>query len=145
MQAAPEKLTSSEASLQLLLFVDERPSSRKKLQEIRTCLENLKADYPFELQVISVGEQPYLAEHFKLVTTPTLIKIYPQPRHTLAGSNLVTQLQNWLPRWASSAEDFWEHLEPRADLPTSNLDGINSIAYVAELIQLSDEAFRLKQ
>ena len=148
MQAAPEKLTYSEASLQLLLFVDERPSARKQIQQVRHCLESLKTDYPFELQVVDVGKQPYLAEHFKLVATPALIKIYPEPRHTLAGSNLVAQLQNWLPRWASSAEDYREHLGSAADsspVATPKPEGMNSIASVAELIQLSDEVFRLKQ
>ena len=148
MQAAPEKLTYSEASLQLLLFVDERPSARKQIQQVRHCLESLKTDYPFELQVVDVGQQPYLAEHFKLVATPALIKIYPEPRHTLAGSNLVAQLQNWLPRWASSAEDYRDHLGSAADsspVATPKPEGMNSIASVAELIQLSDEVFRLKQ
>jgi two-component system clock-associated histidine kinase SasA len=148
MQAAPEKLTYSEASLQLLLFVDERPSARKQIQQVRHCLESLKTDYPFELQVVDVGQQPYLAEHFKLVATPALIKIYPEPRHTLAGSNLVAQLQNWLPRWASSAEDYRENLGSTADsspVATPKPEGMNSIASVAELIQLSDEVFRLKQ
>ncbi|HEY9873244.1 MAG TPA: histidine kinase, partial [Candidatus Obscuribacterales bacterium] len=140
--------TYSEASLQLLLFVDERPSARKQIQQVRHCLESLKTDYPFELQVVDVGKQPYLAEHFKLVATPALIKIYPEPRHTLAGSNLVAQLQNWLPRWASSAEDYREHLGSAADsspVATPKPEGMNSIASVAELIQLSDEVFRLKQ
>lgn len=141
MQDASEKLTyyreKSEVSLQLLLFVDRRPSARKQIAEIHSCLEGLKTDYSFELQLVDVGQQPYLAEHFKLVATPVLIKIYPEPRHTLAGSNLVAQLKNWLPRWASAAEDHQETLESSV--------GSNSVAYVTEMIQLSDEIFRLKQ
>ncbi len=144
MQAAPEKHTSSEASLQLLLFVDERPSSRKQIQQIHKYLESLKTNYPFQLQVVEVGEQPYLAEHFKLVATPALIKIHPEPRHTLAGSNLVAQLKNWWPRWQHGVEEYQaqtkQPLQQKDDSP-----GISSIAYSAELIKLSDEVFRLKK
>ncbi|HEY9652880.1 MAG TPA: circadian clock KaiB family protein, partial [Coleofasciculaceae cyanobacterium] len=80
MQAAPEKSANSEASLQLLLFVDERSSTRKPVQDIRSYLEALRVDYPFELTIVDVGKQPYLAEHYKLVATPALIKVHPKPR-----------------------------------------------------------------
>jgi two-component system clock-associated histidine kinase SasA len=147
MQVAHEKPIYSEASLQLLLFVDERPSVQKQIQQIQSCLEALKANHTFELQVVNVGQQPYLAEHFKLIATPALIKIYPEPRHTLAGSNLVAQLQNWLPRWQRAAEEYHECLDASEAkiLTTTNTAGINSVAYATELIQLSDEIFRLKQ
>jgi two-component system clock-associated histidine kinase SasA len=147
MQVAHEKPIYSEASLQLLLFVDERPSVQKQIQQIQSCLEALKANHTFELQVVNVGQQPYLAEHFKLIATPALIKIYPEPRHTLAGSNLVAQLQNWLPRWQRAAEEYRECLDASEAkiLTTTNTAGINSVAYATELIQLSDEIFRLKQ
>ena len=147
MQVAHEKPIYSEASLQLLLFVDERPSVQKQIQQIQSCLEALKENHTFELQVVNVGQQPYLAEHFKLIATPALIKIYPEPRHTLAGSNLVAQLQNWLPRWQRAAEEYRECLDASEAkiLTTANTAGINSVAYATELIQLSDEIFRLKQ
>lgn len=146
MQAAPEKHTSLEASLQLLLFVDERPSSRKQIQQIHSYLESLKADYPFELQVVEVGEQPYLAEHFKLVATPALIKIHPEPRHTLAGSNLVAQLKNWWPRWQRCVEESQAQALQDIQLQqTDSSPGISSITYSAELLKLSDEVFRLKK
>jgi two-component system clock-associated histidine kinase SasA len=148
IQAALEKPTHPEASLQLLLFVDERPSSRKQIQQIQTYLENLKTEVPFELQMVEVGEQPYLAEHFKLVATPALIKIHPEPRQTLAGSNLIAQLKNCWPRWQLCAEEYQETLaREKADSPTSATENsaIRSVAHSAELIQLSDEIFRLKK
>ncbi|MGL4498764.1 MAG: circadian clock KaiB family protein, partial [Planktothrix sp.] len=93
MQAFPEKQSPSpEVPLQLLLFVDQRPSSQERIRRIRDFLEELKTQNEFELQIIDVGEQPYLAEHFKLIATPTLIKIHPEPRQVLAGSDLVAQL-----------------------------------------------------
>lgn len=149
MQVSPEKPTYSEAPLQLLLFVDERPSSRQQNQRIHRYLEALQADYPFELQVVDVGEQPYLAEHFKLVATPALIKIHPEPRHTLAGSNLIAQLKNWWPRWqqaAAALQSDNDLVEPdNGHQATAPKLPIRSVADSAELIRLSDEIFHLKR
>lgn len=112
MQAFPEQSGNAEMPLQILLFVDKRPSSQERIQQVQDCLNTLRASYPFELQVIDVGEQPYLAEHFRLVATPALIKIHPEPRHTLAGSNLVGQLQHWWSHWQQSVEAHLANLEP---------------------------------
>uniref|UniRef100_UPI0025B2E5EB histidine kinase n=1 Tax=Trichocoleus desertorum TaxID=1481672 RepID=UPI0025B2E5EB len=147
MKASPDKPIDPETPLQLLLFVDKRPNSGEQIRHIRSYLKNLKAQYSFDLQVVDVGEQPYLAEHFKLVATPALIKIHPEPRQTLAGSTLVTQLENWWPRWQRSVEEYLSTLEPQVE--TSNSDRpnvtINSVAYSAELMRLTDEVFRLQQ
>ncbi len=152
MHAALEKFTDSEASLQLLLFVDERPSSRKHIHRIRSYLETLRADYPFELMVVSVGEHPYLAEHFRLVATPALIKIHPLPRQTLAGSSLIAQLKSCWIRWQRAAEEYQaqQPKEVSEHSSTANSDLIlpvtsGSLASSIELIQLTDEIFRLKQ
>jgi two-component system clock-associated histidine kinase SasA len=154
MQAAPENSTDSETSLQLLLFVDERLSARKDIQRIRDYLNTLRAEYPFELIVVDVGEQPYLAEHFKLVATPALIKIHPEPRQILAGSNLVAQLKNWWPRWQRSIEENLEELPQSLSLtsPPNSSTSVGmtqstttSFACGVEMIRLADEIFRLKQ
>jgi two-component system clock-associated histidine kinase SasA len=151
MQVSQDQPIYSEAPLQLLLFVDGRPKSRQQVQRIRAYLKELQAEYSFELQTIDVGQQPYLAEHFKLVATPALIKIHPEPRQVLAGSNIIAQLKNWWPRWQASVdaylklqEDLQERIDdnPRATSPKST---IRSVAVSAELIRLSDEIFRLKQ
>ena len=154
MQAALEKPADSEASLQLVLFVDERLTSRKHIQRVRRYLKTLRANYPFELMVVNVGEQPELAEHFKLVATPALIKIHPKPKHTLAGNNLIEQLKNWWPRWQHSVEEHEAELSTGVSLqsPISSStsaqmpqSGMSSFASSVELIRLSDEIFRLKQ
>ncbi|MEH2193045.1 MAG: histidine kinase [Nostoc sp.] len=151
MQVSQDQPIYSEAPLQLLLFVDGRPKSRQQVQRIRAYLKELQAEYSFELQTIDVGQQPYLAEHFKLVATPALIKIHPEPRQVLAGSNIIAQLKNWWPRWQVAVdaylklhEDFQERMDDngRATLPKST---IHSVAVSSELIRLSDEIFRLKQ
>lgn len=139
--ADAEKLTHPQTPLQLLLFVDQRPSSHEQLQRLLAYLEHLRSDYPFELEIVDVGQQPYLAEHFKLVATPALVKIHPPPRQTLAGSNLLSQLQDWWPRWKNSAEDYVKLHE----WPSTNTQNTPCFADFAELIRLSEEIFRLKK
>ncbi len=151
MQVSQDQPIYSEAPLQLLLFVDGRPKSRQQVQRIRAYLKELRKEYNFELQIIDVGEQPYLAEHFKLVATPALVKIQPEPRQVIAGSNIIAQLKDWWPRWQASADTY---LKVQQDLPeqiddnsgvSSPQSTIHSVAFSAELIKLSDEVFRLKQ
>ncbi|MCX7595520.1 MAG: histidine kinase [Fischerella sp.] len=152
MQAFQDQPIYSEAPLQLLLFVDGRPKSRQQVQRIRAYLKELQADYNFELQIVDVGQQPYLAEHFKLVATPALIKIHPEPRHVLAGSNIVAQLKSWWPRWQATVDAYvklqgnlQENIEDNGRSPLSSKSSIRSVAISAELLRLSDEIFRLKQ
>jgi two-component system clock-associated histidine kinase SasA len=147
MVANPDKVNNSEAPLQLLLFVDKRPSSREQIRQIRRYLQDAKTDCPFELEIVDVGEQPYLAEHFKLIATPALLKIHPEPKQTLAGSNLVAQLHNCWGRWQRSAADYLLELNAKTETsepPPSDIC-ISSIAYSAEVMRLSDEIFRLQQ
>ncbi len=146
MQVSPEKTTKNlKTALQLLLFADQRPSSKEQIRCIREFLDALDTEDEFELQVIDVGEQPHLAEHFKLIATPSLVKIYPEPRHTLAGSDLVPQLEYWWPRWQRGLADYLSTLPEAEDGDERAELSITSVAQVSELIQLSDEAFRLKQ
>jgi two-component system, OmpR family, clock-associated histidine kinase SasA len=150
MQASQNQPTYSEAPLQLLLFVDGRPKSRQQVQRLRAYLKELEAEYKFDLEIIDVGQQPYLAEHFKLVATPALIKVHPEPRQVIAGSNIITQLKAWWPRWQAAAEVYvklhsslQENIDDvRSAVPKTS---IRSVAVSAELIKLSDEIFLLKQ
>ncbi|NJM72919.1 MAG: histidine kinase [Scytonema sp. RU_4_4] len=150
MQVSQNQPISSEAPLQLLLFVDGRPKSKQQVQRIRSYLKELEADYNFELQIVDVGQQPYLAEHFKLVATPALIKIHPEPRQILAGSNITGQLKAWWPRWQAAVDAY---LQLQSGLQENDENShvkelkssIRSVAVSAELIRLSDEIFRLKQ
>jgi two-component system clock-associated histidine kinase SasA len=146
MVASPNFNTYPNAVLQLLLFVDRRSSSQEELKRIRGYLDSVKSDGNFALEVIDVGEQPYLAEHFKLIATPTLIKVHPEPRHSLTGSNLVLQLDHCWGKWQQSAHEYSDRC------PTTIHEGqgsVNScfpsIATSSEIIQLSDEIFRLKR
>lgn len=123
-------------SIQLLLFVDERPSSQEYIQPIRDYVRTVSQDCSCQLEVIEIHEQPHLVEHFRLVATPALVKVVPEPRQTLAGSNLVNQLKKWWPKWVSSLEENY-------NAPTTKKS--NSVGYSGELMRLSDEIFRLKK
>jgi len=151
MQVSQDQPIDSEAPLQLLLFVDERPKSRQQVQRICSYLKELQAEYEFELQIIEVGQQPYLAEHFKLVATPALIKIRPEPRQTLAGSHIIAELKNWWPRWQAVLDTdlklqsgLQENIEENGRVRELK-SSICSVAVSAEVIRLSDEVFRLQQ
>lgn len=137
----------SPALLRLVLFIDERPTSQEYIQRIQSYLESLQNEYDFEIQIVDVGDQPYLAEHFRLIATPALVKIYPEPRQTLAGSNLITQLKKFWPRWRDNTEEQRAKLIKK-EASSNNLDlpiASSPISYSAQLIKLSDEIFRLKK
>lgn len=129
--------TPLQSSLQLLLFVDDRPGSRDRIRNIKQYLQSLQADSPFDLQVVDVGNQPYLAEHFKLVATPALVKIYPEPQQTLAGSDIIAQLNTWWTRWQDGVQQEPSSVQGGQDIQT--------YSYSAEVLRLSDEIFHLKQ
>jgi two-component system, OmpR family, clock-associated histidine kinase SasA len=139
-------------SLQLLLFLDERTTSYIHNQEIRDKLEILNAEEAFELQVVDVGKQPDLAEHYRVIATPALLKLYPKPRQILAGSNLIDQIDNWWERWQeelfSEGSDLapldGEYLKLECQ-PAEHLLLSDSHSYVSKLIKLTDEVFVLKQ
>lgn len=135
---------SMQESLQLLLFVDERPTSQANIQRIQAYLQNLKAEHSFKLEVIDISKQAHLVEHYKLVATPALVKIFPLPRQTLAGSNLIDQLKKWWPRWQFSTQQEQEN-RSKPDGSSSVSSSANSIGYSAELIRLSDEIFSLQK
>jgi two-component system clock-associated histidine kinase SasA len=147
MEASLYRPPNSDASLQLLLFVDKRPVFNERIRQIRQRLKELAADavYPYELQVIDVTEQPHLAENFKLIATPSLIKIHPNPRQVLAGANLVAQIENWWPRWQRSVEDCLDNPQTRTESNNDSKSQIQSVAQSAELLKLSDEIFRLQR
>ncbi|MBM0743688.1 histidine kinase [Phormidium sp. CLA17] len=199
MQANSDQPNLAGCLLQLLLFIDKRPSSREQVQQVRMALKELREECDFELQIVDVSEQPYLAEYFRLIATPALVKLHPEPRQILAGGTLVQQLQHWWSHWQRSVAEYLATtadsgaievrslkqiaLEiaaltpqtgisvaaPLGNAPTANLElpisaeveqvsalrllkdafdssaSSNAVTRSTELIQLSDEVFRLKR
>jgi two-component system clock-associated histidine kinase SasA len=126
-----------EVPLKLLLFIDKRPSVADQIRQIRQHLNQLSGDVPLSLEIVDVSEQPYLAEHFKLVATPALVKISGQGHQTLAGSNLIALINHWWPRWQAEVQS--QQVEP---VGRSNL---GSVTQATEILRLSDDIFKLKQ
>jgi two-component system, OmpR family, clock-associated histidine kinase SasA len=145
-QADLKEDTVKQVSLHLLLFVDKRSASKNNTQRIQAYLESLQAEYAFELQAIEVDKQPQLVEYYKLVATPALVKIAPEPRQTLAGGNLVEQLKKWWPRWQLELHQLEvKSIQEEESSELATIDKFHSVNYSAELIRLSDEIFRLKK
>lgn len=127
---------STDNSLQLLMFVDKRAASQEQLRQVQDYVDTLRATYTFDLQVINIEDQPYLAEYFKLVATPALIKIYPEPRHILAGNNLAAQLMECWPQWQSAV----------LSLEALQVGGSQqSLTQSVQMMKLADDAFHLRQ
>nr|WP_313887538.1 histidine kinase [Nodosilinea sp. LEGE 07088] len=146
MEGSSTSLDDARVPLKLLLFIDKRPSLAQQVRQIKQYLKTLETHFEFNLDVVDIGEQPYLAEHYKLVASPALIKISPAPQQMLAGSNIVNQLERWWPKWQQ------EHLEAinQAETDPNSFtelpaDEGNPLVYSAELMRLSDEIFRLNQ
>ncbi len=132
----------------LLFFIDKRPNSTEQVRSVRRHLKELQdkeppGSNPIGLEIIDVSNQPYLAEHFKLVATPALIKVSANQHQILAGSDIVTQLEDCWPRWQKEHEAY-----PKSPMGSRQNDGsitVNAVAQSTEILRLSDEIFRLDQ
>lgn len=132
--------------IKLLLFIDKRPTSGEYAQQLRHHLKELGGDHPFHLDVVDVSEQPYLAEHFKLVATPALVKFSPGLQQVLKGSTIHAQLEHWWPQWQAEAAATLEQLQQESLAARSGVSlGQTNLAHSIEVMKLSDEIFRLNQ
>ncbi len=119
--------------LELLLFIEWRATAKDQIQQVREYLDSLDLFCNVKLHVVEVSDQPYLVEYYRLVVTPALVKIHPEPTQVLAGSNLLAQLQECWPHWRQELEDLPEQgVQP-------------SLARSTQVMKLSDEIFRLNQ
>ncbi|MFN5514140.1 MAG: histidine kinase [Cyanobacteriota bacterium] len=135
---------SSPTSLQFLLFVDERPYSQDNAKTIFAYLKEATPALTFELQILEIQEHPHLVEHFRLVATPSLVKVFPEPKQTLAGSNIVQQLRKWWPRWEKELQFLAAPPPETLPAPSCSLE-ISEVGYSGELMKMADEIFQLKQ
>jgi two-component system clock-associated histidine kinase SasA len=150
MEGSSTNFEGDRVPLKLLLFIDKRPTLANQVQHIKQYLRTLESQFHFQLEVVDIGEQPYLAEHYKLVASPALIKIAPPPQQMLAGSDIVSQLERWWPKWQQEHQTYLNLIETR-DLSdnqgaTNYYNDIdNPVSHSAEIMKLSDEIFRLNQ
>jgi two-component system, OmpR family, clock-associated histidine kinase SasA len=146
MEGASTSSDDMRVPLKLLLFIDKRPSLARQVRQIKQYLKTLEIHFAFNLDVVDIGEQPYLAEHYKLVASPALIKIAPAPQQMLAGSDIVNQLERWWPKWRQEHLDSFSLVDIDSQGEAALGDQAdNPLAHSAELMKLSDEIFRLNQ
>jgi two-component system, OmpR family, clock-associated histidine kinase SasA len=130
------------SSVQLILFIDDRSRGTKEYQETIDYLG--KSDIEHNLKIVNVTEQPDLAEYFKLMATPTLVKLSPAPRQVFAGSNLLSELYDWLPNWQEALDK--KKIDQEAERSDSSpLNPVLNITHIQEVLRLSDEVFKLRQ
>ncbi len=156
MEAYAPVLPEAKGPFKLLLFIDKRPNSTEQVRRIRSHLKALPGSEQVSLDIIDVTNQPYLAEHFKLVATPALIRVVADKHQILAGTDIAQQLAHWWPRWQRGAQ---ENQGQDGRSPASySADGgsfadrgedkgiaVDAIAQSTEILRLSDEIFRLRQ
>ncbi len=85
--------------LSLLLVAGRHHLSSRDLRELVEFLENEDCGFDVSLQISDPSQQPELLELHRLVVTPSLVKLQPQPKQVFAGSSIFQQLRGWLPRW----------------------------------------------
>jgi two-component system, OmpR family, clock-associated histidine kinase SasA len=85
--------------LSLLLVAGRHHLSSRDLRELVEFLQNEDCGFEVSLQISDPGQQPELLELHRLVVTPSLVKLQPQPKQVFAGSSIFQQLRGWLPRW----------------------------------------------
>lgn len=154
MEAQAPLLPENNGPFKLLLFIDKRPNSTEQVRRIRQQLKTLSVLEPMGLEIVDVTNQPYLAEHFKLVATPALIKVSADGHQVLAGSDIETQLAHWWPRWQKEHEANQQRTDAeRSTVENANTAGsdqssditVNAVAQSTEILRLSDEIFKLNQ
>jgi two-component system, OmpR family, clock-associated histidine kinase SasA len=124
--------------LQLLLFVDDRPNAVEISTEIQNFLADKLKNLQVELQIINVSEYPDLAEQYKVVMTPALIKTSPLPRKTLTGKNMIIELQNYWESWQVQVEPGLSELAQSSSLGSD-------LSHSSQLLRLQDQIFELNQ
>jgi len=127
--------TLPESTLQLLLFIDDRPKAKDLVKEVEDFLQR-ENECRSELQIINVASQPQLAELFKVVMSPSLLKLSPLPRQKIAGKNIINQLETCWETWKQQVIDTTNNHPPEL---AQNIDYMNEVA------RLADDVFRLSQ
>jgi two-component system, OmpR family, clock-associated histidine kinase SasA len=124
-------------TVQLLLFVDDRPNALEISSELQAFLASKIQNSQAELQIVNVSEHPDLAELFKVVMTPALIKTSPLPRQTLTGKNIIIELQNHWITWEAKVDPNL------SDHQASSLS--NDLNHSIQVLRLRDQIFKLNQ
>jgi two-component system clock-associated histidine kinase SasA len=138
--------------LQLLLFTDERLAHRAHIKQVEDYLNTLREGTDFSLEVINIKEQPQLVELYRLVATPSLVKLYPKPMQIFAGSSILPDLERWWEQWQETLRELRQGDVDLGDRPEEVDPHLHSqdhplieTRYAKEIMRLSDEVFKLQR
>lgn len=136
--------------LQLLLFVEHPTNVKKETEKLQEYLDKIftNCSYGYDLQSFAVGEVPHFVEHFRLVLTPALVKLSPDPQQIFTGSRIEELLEQWWPRWFYELEELDIKLRRYPGLDTVELskeETQKSVQHHQNIMVLSDRLFKAKQ
>ena len=97
------------------------------------------------LEIIDIKQQPQLVELYRLVATPSLVKVYPEPMQVFAGSNILPDMQRWWGQWQDALENLRHLQQTEGDRPDLSIGDEVKRANSAELMRLADEIFQLQR
>ena len=128
---------SCRPALRLLLVAANHHLASADLRNLIQLLRNDDIGFAVTLEVADPARQPELLELHRLVATPALVKLAPQPRQVFAGNAITQKLRSWLPRWQQQevVSDLGMSLEP------VDFDGSRS----RRELQLEDQMLVLRQ
>ena len=68
----------------LKLFITRSPQAERAIKNIKSICENeLKGEY--RLEIVDILENPQAADNDRIIATPTLIKVLPEPLRRVIG------------------------------------------------------------
>lgn len=136
-------------SFKLLLFVDKRPVSTEQIKRIRQQIKALPESEKIGLDIVDVSDQPYLAEHFKLVATPALIKVSADSHQVITGTDIASQVADRWSRWLKENQAVQADIEADGvnlvDGEKADALAVDAVTQSTEILRLSDEIFKLRQ
>lgn len=90
---------SNRQDLKLLLVAAKYHLASPDIRSLLHILKSEDCGFEVSLEIADPASQPELLELHRLVATPALVKLTPEPKQVFAGNALTQKLRSWLPRW----------------------------------------------
>ena len=90
---------SNRQDLKLLLVAAKYHLASPDIRSLVHILKSEDCGFEVSLEIADPASQPELLELHRLVATPALVKLTPEPKQVFAGNALTQKLRSWLPRW----------------------------------------------
>ncbi|BAW95120.1 adaptive-response sensory-kinase sasA [[Synechococcus] sp. NIES-970] len=139
---------TTDIQLRLLLFTDARLAHRHEIKRVQDYLDCLHEKIDFSLEIINIKDQPQLVELYRLVATPSLVKVFPEPLQVFAGSNILPDLERWWGQWLETIAELRQQASDRQKTEETNCDRLlaaSQTEHSKEVMRLADEIFQLQR